>query len=326
MLITKEELYKIRYRRFGILTIAAVFFLIFVGGLVRSTGSGMGCPDWPKCFGKLIPPTHISELPANYKTKFAVAGKEIAEFDAFKTWTEYVNRLIGVLIGFFILLTVIFSVPYLKSNKKIFWLSLLAFVLVGLEGWIGAKVVASDLATWVVTIHMLLALLVVSLLIFTITQSQTFMIEQLQENKSLRLLILMSLFISLVQTVSGTQVREAVDQIALRIDNRYNWLNELPGIFYFHRSWSILNLGISFYLMLQFKKLFNQQTIVYKSGLALILLMSTQALTGAVLANFGFPGQIQSIHLTLGSLTAGLQIFIAILVFTKTKLLIKTNT
>lgn len=314
-----------RFRRFGILTIVAVFFLIFVGGLVRSTGSGMGCPDWPKCFGKLAPPIHISELPADYKTKFAVAGKEIAEFNVYKTWTEYINRLVGVLIGFFIFLTVIFAKPFLKSNPKIFWLSFIAFILVCVQGWIGAKVVASDLATWMVSIHMLLALVIVALLIYTITSSQDFVIEQFQKHSQLKNLILFSLLVSLVQTVSGTQVREAVDEVALRIDNRFLWTDELGSLFLMHRSWSILNLGISFYLLIQYKKLFHRHSIIFKSGLILILLMSTQALTGAVLANFGFPPNFQSIHLTLGSLTAGLQIFIAVLVLTKSKLLSKTN-
>lgn len=292
---------------------------------MRSTGSGMGCPDWPKCFGNWIPPTDISELPADYKTQFAVAGKEIADFNIFKTWTEYLNRLVGVLIGIFIFITVLFAIPYLKSDKKVFWLSFLAFILVGLQGWIGAKVVATDLATWLITIHMLLALVIVGLLIYTITRSQDFVIEQLQPDSYLKQLIVLSLIVSLVQTISGTQVREAVDQVAMRIDNRFLWTDQLGSIFLWHRSWSILNLGVSFFLMIRYKKVFHQHSIIYKSGLALILLMSTQALTGAILVNFGFPGQFQSLHLTLGSLTAGLQIFIAILVFTKTKFLKNTN-
>ncbi|MFN9518217.1 MAG: COX15/CtaA family protein, partial [Bacteroidota bacterium] len=94
-----EQLSERRFRRFGILTIASVFFLILVGGLVRSTGSGMGCPDWPKCFGEWVPPTDVNERPVDYQERFKVEGHEIADFDVFKTWTEYINRLIGVLTG-----------------------------------------------------------------------------------------------------------------------------------------------------------------------------------------------------------------------------------
>lgn len=312
---------QIRFRRFGIATIAAVFFLIFIGGLVRSTGSGMGCPDWPKCFGQWVPPSDISELPADYKTKFAVAGKEIADFDAYKTWVEYYNRLIGVVIGLFVFLTVIFSLPYLKSeNKKIFWLSFLAFILVGFQGWIGSKVVSTDLATYMVTIHMLIALVIVALLIYTVSASQDFTVVQLQAHPHVKALIGLSIFIALVQTVTGTQVREVIDEIALRIDNRWVWTENAGNTFLFHRSWSWLNLLSSVYMIVVFRKIFLRNSILYKASLALLLLMCTQALTGAILSNLGFPGQFQSIHLTLGSLTIGLQIFIAILVFTKVEI------
>ena len=317
---------QIKFRRFGILTIASVFFLIFIGGLVRSTGSGMGCPDWPKCFGQWVPPSDISELPTDYKTKFAVAGKEIADFDAFKTWTEYYNRLIGGVIGLFVFLTVIFAIPYLRSqNKKIFWLSFLAFILVGFQGWIGSIVVSSDLATYMVTIHMLIALIIVALLIYTISASQDFIIYQTKAFPGLKSLIWVILFIALVQTVSGTQVRESIDEIAKRIDNRWLWTENAGNIFIMHRSWSWLSLLISVYMMLQFKKIFSRASILYKSSLALVLLMCTQALSGAVLANLGFPSQFQSIHLTLGSLTVGLIIFISILVFTKIELKIENK-
>jgi len=323
MLETRK--YEIRFRRFGIATIIAVFFLIFVGGLVRSTGSGMGCPDWPKCFGQYVPPTNINQLPADYKTKFAVQGKQIADFDVYKTWIEYLNRLVGVVIGLFILLTVVFAIPYLKSNAKIFWLSLLAFILVGFQGWIGSKVVATDLASWMITIHMLIALVIVALLIYTVSISQQFSINQFKIDRSLKMFVVLSIIISLIQIVSGTQVREKVDHVATLFGEQYRtqwpkfFMEEL--IFKLHRSWSILSLGVSTLLLFKYRNLFERNSLIYKSGLGIILLLCSQALSGSILVNLGFPKQVTSIHLTVGSIIAGLQILVAILIFNKTKLI-----
>lgn len=317
--------YEIRFRRFGIATIIAVFFLILVGGLVRSTGSGLGCPDWPKCFGQYIPPTHISELPVDYKIQFAIQGKQIADFDVFKTWVEYINRLVGVVIGFLILLTLVFAFPYLKANAKIFWLSFLAFILVGFQGWIGAKVVSTDLATWMVTIHMVIALVIVALLIYTVTLSQQFYIVQLKNDSSLKILIIVALVISLIQIMSGTQVREKVDHVANLLGEQYRtqwpkfFMDEL--IFKLHRTWSVLSLGVSMLLLFKYRNLFERNSLIYKSGLGIILLLCSQALSGSVLVNLGFPKQVTSIHLTVGSIIAGLQIFAAILIFNKTKII-----
>src|SRR5690606_23628951 len=130
------------------LTIIVLFIVIAAGGIVRSTGSGMGCPDWPTCFNRVIPPTDVSQLPEGYETHY-VEGRvkknerfarmveffgyaEVAnkirhdecilvheEFNAAKTWTEYINRLAGVAAGFCLLFTAIFSFTYIKSKPSI---------------------------------------------------------------------------------------------------------------------------------------------------------------------------------------------------------------
>ncbi|MES2558105.1 MAG: COX15/CtaA family protein [Bacteroidota bacterium] len=310
-----------RFRRFGILTIASVFFLIFVGGLVRSTGSGMGCPDWPKCFGQWVPPSDISQLPPDYKEQFKSATHEVADFDVYKTWTEYVNRLIGVTTGFFIFLTVFFAVPYLKKDKTVFWLSFLAFILVGFQGWIGAKVVSSNLAHWMVTIHMIIALVIVGILIYTITRSQDFVVPQLNNDQSLKGIMVAILCVSLIQTVSGTQVRENVDGVAAMLGEQYRhlWVSELGNTFWFHRSFSVVSFILTIVMLSKFRNAFARHSIVYKAALALILLVSVQIASGKILDNWGFPKQIQTIHLFIGSLIVGIQLFITILIFSKTK-------
>src|SRR5438874_9910638 len=120
-LINKKEQ---RFRRLALLTVIVIYLLILAGGIVRGTGSGMGCPDWPKCFGRWVPPTQVSQLPPNYQKIYGAKLKGEVEFNAVKTWIEYVNRLLGVLSGFFVFATLLASFFYLRRDKAIFWGSL----------------------------------------------------------------------------------------------------------------------------------------------------------------------------------------------------------
>jgi cytochrome c oxidase assembly protein subunit 15 len=170
---------KNRFRKVNLISIILLFVLILAGGVVRSTGSGMGCPDWPKCFGMYVPPTSSAELPKDYKDKY-VAGRlaknqrfaktldvfgfsDLArrirddksilvpeEFNAAKTWTEYVNRLLGEITGLALLLTAILSFAYRKENKLIIFLCILNVVLVGFQAWLGSIVVSTNLVAWIV--------------------------------------------------------------------------------------------------------------------------------------------------------------------------------
>lgn len=306
------------FRKFGVITIFAVFFLILVGGIVRSTGSGLGCPDWPKCFGQWVPPTDVSQLPDDYKIKYAIMGKEIADFSALHTWIEYVNRLIGVLIGFFVFLTLVFSTSYWKSDKLIVGLALAAFVLVGFNGWLGAIVVATNLKPVIITAHMLLALFVVAILIFAVTRSygSVSQVPIVKNIKKVNLWLGICLLFSLVQVALGSQVREAIDVVAHTMGEalRNEWVHSVGLVFYIHRSFSIAILAANVYLVALLIRNVDYQAKLRYWSFMLIGLLGMEVLTGVIMAYFAIPAFLQPVHLLLGSLMFGLQFYLALVV------------
>jgi cytochrome c oxidase assembly protein subunit 15 len=150
-----------RFFRLTQITLVFLFLVIIAGSVVRATGSGMGCPDWPKCFGHWVPPTDVSQLPSDYRTYFKVQNESIAPFNALQTWTEYGNRLVGAILGVLMLIQVVFSWKLRKSNPLFIRLSVAALMLTGMEGVLGAIVVYKNLHTGVITAHMFLSLVIV---------------------------------------------------------------------------------------------------------------------------------------------------------------------
>lgn len=326
-----------RFKTIGVLTVIAVYFLILVGGIVRSTGSGMGCPDWPKCFGSWVPPTDVSQLPENYlevyKQKRIEKNQKLAgyldnlgfekvsasifshpsqyietEFNVTKTWIEYLNRLVGVLIGFFIFLTVIFAFPYLKVDKTIFYLALLSFILVGFQGWLGSIIVSTNLLPVTVTIHMALALVLVALLQYAVTRPQKeSMVGRISHNSKISFFLWLVAGVTFIQILIGTQVREEVDQIAFALggSNRGNWIEELGLSFYIHRSFSILILALHVYLAYMLYKL--KDRTLSKMVTVMLFLVGVEVIIGVVMAYFSIPAFLQPLHLTFAALLFGVQ-------------------
>ncbi|MDD5633611.1 MAG: COX15/CtaA family protein [Methylococcales bacterium] len=303
----------LHFRRIGIITIFAVYLVILMGGIVRASGAGMGCPDWPTCFGQWIPPTEESQLPANYHEIYAERGYENTQFNPLRTWTEYTNRLVGVTIGFLIFLTAWSSRVYLKSDKTVFYLSLGSFFLVGFQGWLGSSVVASNLKPVVITLHMLLALILVALLIYTIARSQRDYLTQIDTRllpDKFKTVLIAAMIMTLLQVVMGTQVREAVDLIAREHIERQYWRDDFPIIFYIHRSFSSIVLFTNAWLVWKIYQSVDKQNPLFRTGLALVALVVIAILAGVSLDRLGVPAIVQPIHLLMANLIFGVQFFL----------------
>ena len=304
-----------RYRRMAVITLTAVYFLILVGAAVRASGAGMGCPDWPTCFGQWIPPTSEAQLSSNYQEIYAELGYSDTRFNVVKTWTEYSNRLVGVSIGILIFLTLLFSWPLRKFDNTILKASAAAFLLVGFEGWLGSRVVASNLQPGMITLHMLMALAIVGALLFALAQSRRgIMAEQPVTHIDSRFekCLYIVLGLTVLQVAMGTQVREMTDFIreAQGEDLRSSWVEFMPWFFYVHRTFSAVVLFANLWLARLLIFSLGWQHTLTRLTLAMIAVIGLSVASGATLGHLGMPAFVQPTHLLAASLLFGLQFLI----------------
>jgi cytochrome c oxidase assembly protein subunit 15 len=315
-LINKQEQ---RFQHLALLTVLIIYLLILAGGIVRGTGSGMGCPDWPKCFGRWIPPTELSQLPANYQEIYGAKLKGEVEFNAVKTWIEYVNRLLGVLSGFFVFATLLASFSYWLKKPAIVWGSIAAFLLIGANGWLGSRVVATELAQYMITLHLLLAILVMFALLYVLVQSKENQIQASVapgKRRFLQWFLALILIATLGQILLGAQVRDVLDTVVRKLgyEQRENWINELDWHFYVHRSFSLVLLALHLIIIYRLKRASPTGWLVWIPQ-ALLSLVIAEIATGIVMAYLGVPAIAQPVHLLLAMLIIGLQ-FVALLIIT----------
>lgn len=302
------------YRRVAWITIAAVYFLILVGASVRASGAGMGCPDWPTCFGQWIPPLSEAGLPENYREIYAHRGYDEVPFNVVKTWTEYVNRLVGVTIGLLIMLTAWKSWSCRRHDPWIFRASLAAFFMVVYQGWLGSRVVASNLQPGMITVHMVMALAIVAVLLFALARARRDVVASQsvrQMDPSFRIWLYVLLGLTALQVVLGTQVREMVDYLNHTAGaERTTWVSALPWFFYVHRSLSALVLVAGFWLAwLAWRSLGSEHGLT-RFSMAMVAVLVLAVSSGATLGHLGMPMLVQPTHLLTAALLFGLQFLI----------------
>ncbi|MCC5940101.1 MAG: COX15/CtaA family protein [Balneolaceae bacterium] len=279
------------YQKTAVTTVIATIVLIFVGGLVRASGAGLGCPDWPQCFGMWIPPTNAADLPPQYDASL---------FNPLHTWLEYVNRLVGVLIGFLITLTFLFSFKYRKTDKVITITSGFAFVLVLFQGWLGGQVVRSGLSAGIITVHMVVAMIILAVLLYATFRAMSDRLEVSLSTKTRKTFLWISgivLFLTMMQLILGTQVREAVD-VAKNVMElpREGWIDTVGLLYDVHRSFSWLLVIFGVVLVVYNRKL-NAPGRLVNLGWVIAILIILQIFIGVGMEWFGMPGVLQVLHL-----------------------------
>ncbi|MEX0771255.1 MAG: COX15/CtaA family protein [Balneolaceae bacterium] len=286
------------YQKTAIATVIATLVLILIGGLVRAVGAGLGCPDWPTCFGMWIPPFHAEALPPGY---------DVSRFNVFHTWLEYVNRLTGVIIGLFITATFLFSFRYRKSIPAVTLASGLAWGGVLVQGWLGGQVVQSGLHAGMITLHMLLAMFIVNLLLFAAYRSAvplwTLALTP-QRRKRLMWIGSILLIFSLIQMVLGTQVRESIDLLKNAPEPlpRDVWIDTLDGgLYVLHRSFSWLVVGAAGWLWFDNWKS-GDSPVLMKTVSVIAILVLLQGIGGVGMEWLGIPGILQLLHLVSAAL------------------------
>ncbi|HEX9979275.1 MAG TPA: COX15/CtaA family protein [Flavobacterium sp.] len=330
-------------------TLVLVYAVIIAGALVRMTGSGMGCPDWPKCFGYYVPPTDIEELTWRPGREFErgqviikdeglwvangdfttgqtfVASQwrpytkhDYAIFNPTHTWIEYLNRLAGALAGMATFAMAICSFGYWREKKALTLLSWLTVFLMGFQAWLGATVVYSVLNPVKITLHMVVALLIVALVLYII-RSAVGATRIRKVDQIFKIGLIASLLLSLFQIILGTQVRQFVDaQVKTLGYDQMGSVLESPELsFYLHRSLSVVVVLLNLFLFVRNSKL----ELGYKKMNWVMLFLMFEILSGILMYYFAFPFGSQTIHLVMASLIFGTQFYLLL----ETKKILKNH-
>jgi cytochrome c oxidase assembly protein subunit 15 len=284
------------FQRLALWTTATTYLLILVGGLVRASGAGLGCPDWPRCFGSWIPPASAANLPPQF---------DPSQFNPTLMWTEYLNRLLGVTVGFLILATAISAWRHHRHQPRILWTAIAAFLLVGFEGWLGGRVVMHGLEPWIVTAHLIVAIIIVQLLLYATFEAlapQAPQALQARQSRQVPRFVVALIVLTLIQAAFGTQVRSKIDTVVDTGVSRDAALGLIGRLDYLHRDLAFVVLIGATVLTLW---LWSRRSPLIRWSFVVLALALAQIGVGAVMAYVSLLPAAQVGHLTLASLLLG---------------------
>ena len=150
-----------KFKRLAWVTVFLTFDLIVFGAFTRLTDSGLGCPDWPGCYGEANPFLAHDDISA------AQSAMPTGPVTVFKAWIEMIHRYLAMAVGVLIIAICVGAVHQWRKNKISRYhpaLPLVLLIFVCIQGAFGAWTVTLKLQPIIVTTHLLLGLSLLALL------------------------------------------------------------------------------------------------------------------------------------------------------------------
>lgn len=299
----------------------SVLVLIFAGAVVRVTGAGLGCPDWPTCWGCLIPPWKVEQVDLSkidfekFQRKAERLGRDPAtvtpeslleSFNPRHVWTEFINRLLSLPVGLFSVATLVAAFGRPPGQRIVWFTSFLSLLLVLINAWMGARVVFSGLKPGVLTTHMALAMLLIALLAYTVWRgTERPKRLALAAGSRGRIVGLVSLLFGLivVEGIMGTQIREMTDEMAKshQGEPRSEWIGELEqtAVYLAHRSFSWVIFGLTLVVFFMTRRATGGRE--GRAARLVLAMVVVQMVLGVIMAQVHIYAAVQVLHVGLAA-------------------------
>jgi protoheme IX farnesyltransferase len=257
--------------------------LVTIGVIVRVTGSGLGCPDWPLCHGQVIPPLNDP-----------------------KAWIEWVHRTVAVIIGFEVIGLALLGFRDLRGRRTLVAASVVAVLLVGFQAWLGKETVRLGNSGESVTAHLASAMALVGLLVWILARS--LYPARLTGQGSQRFTLIAALGAGSVYALLlfGSQVTATSQWIVfpdwpLMNGSLFPTLTDANSAHVLHR-WvaAIVGLIVAAVFVAAWRIRPRTRPIVRLAAIA-ALLFPIQAVIGGVQILSGLPGWAQTLHLAVAA-------------------------
>ena len=269
----------------ALLSVIAAVSTVIIGGVVRVTGSGLGCPDWPLCHGQIIPPLEVS------------------------AWIEYMHRLSATLSGLFTITTLLVAIKKFGFSHLITKMMILITILLFVQGLLGAYTVLTELSPYIATIHTAIGIIYVSLLtvIFSLTSTFNFPMlnykeKRVKEFKTANLILSVGTFLLLI---SGTIVTRTVGaSLACKSFPLCGTpITEMIDLHWIHMLHRVLGLLIMIYLSHTVLKSLKLNIQLINNMMYFIsVLLTIQVILGLGNVILQLPTEIRAMHVAVGIL------------------------